>query len=130
MRDIIDLSGERYGNLTVVKRADDYISPKGKHIPRWICKCDCGNETVVTRSALKYSKTQTCGCLKTAENLEKLKFGKLTVIKRSEDYISPKGKKKPRWVCLCDCGTETVVTADALKNGLIKSCGCSRIHKK
>lgn len=31
-----------------------------------------------------------------------------------------------RWRCLCDCGTEFVVSGDNLKRGNTRSCGCIR----
>lgn len=31
-----------------------------------------------------------------------------------------------RWSCVCDCGTNKVVFASTLKNGVSKSCGCMR----
>lgn len=57
------------------------------------------------------------------------KFGKLTVIKQAEHYISPKGKYKARWFCLCECGNEVIVHADSLKSGRTTSCGCVRKEK-
>lgn len=51
-------------------------------------------------------------------------FGKLTVIGRGEDYISPKGVKTLRYLCLCECGNTTNVRRQSLLNGNTKSCGC------
>lgn len=53
------------------------------------------------------------------------KFGRLTVINRAENYVPPSKKKKvARWECQCECGNEVIVRGDALRSGLIKSCGC------
>lgn len=54
-----------------------------------------------------------------------MRFGRLTVVKRVEDYVSPKGEKRSRWLCQCDCGEEVIVVGKYLtkKNGT-KSCGC------
>lgn len=62
------------------------------------------------------------------EDLIGLKFGKLTVIKRVDDYVSPKGEHKPRWQCSCSCGDndEVIATSNCLKQGEVKSCGCLR----
>lgn len=59
-----DLTGQRFGYLTVVKRAEDYVSPKGYHIVRWLCKCDCGNEIIVLGNNLIKHSTESCGCLR------------------------------------------------------------------
>lgn len=29
--------------ITVLRRVDDYISPKGYRVTQWECKCECGN---------------------------------------------------------------------------------------
>ena len=50
-------------------------------------------------------------------------FGKLTVLGRGEDYISPSGSHLLRWECLCDCGNKINATTSQLKRGL-SSCGC------
>jgi hypothetical protein len=46
-------------------------------------------------------------------------FFRLKVIKRV--FIKP---KTTSWLCLCECGKETIVNAGHLKAGRIKSCGC------
>lgn len=55
----IDLTGQKYGRLTVIEYAG-----KGKnHTHKWKCRCDCGNETVVNGYALRNGNTRSCGCL-------------------------------------------------------------------
>lgn len=65
----------RFGRLTVVKRVEDYIEPSsGRHRARWLCNCDCGNETIVLDSNLmKKNGIKSCGCLRRnfAYNLNK-----------------------------------------------------------
>ena len=59
----MDLTGRRFGRLIVIKRADEYVSPKGQRHIRWLCKCDCGNDVVVKGNSLKSGNTKSCGCL-------------------------------------------------------------------
>lgn len=54
-----DLTGKKFGRLTVICRADNTKSKK----VRWLCKCDCGKTTEVVSSNLTVGKTQSCGCL-------------------------------------------------------------------
>lgn len=56
-----DRTGERYGRLLVVEHAGK--NEKGKHL--WKCKCDCGNEKIVSSDNLSSGKSKSCGCLKT-----------------------------------------------------------------
>lgn len=59
------------------------------------------------------------------EDLTGMRFGRLVVISRAEDYITPgNGRHRPQWYCQCDCGTKTVVRSTCLKSGVTKSCGC------
>lgn len=61
-----DLTGQKFGRLTVVKRAEDAITENGNRFTQWLCRCDCGNDNVVVfGSALTRSKrpTLSCGCL-------------------------------------------------------------------
>lgn len=117
-----DLTGQRFGKLIVVSRADDYIKPNGTKIIQWKCVCDCGNEVVVRGEYLRSGDTKSCGCL-TSENLVGMKFGRLTVMDRE----SPKSKKaKGLWVCKCECGNVIKVNTSDLKSGNTTSCGCKR----
>lgn len=54
-----DLSGQRFGKLTVIKR--NGTTNNGKVI--WECICDCGNSTKVTTCSLRTGNTRSCGCL-------------------------------------------------------------------
>lgn len=60
-----DLTGRRIGRLTVVKQAEDYITPNNAPISQWLCQCDCGNEIIVRGISLTRRKntTKSCGCL-------------------------------------------------------------------
>ena len=122
-----DLTGKRYGRLLVIKRVDDYIAPSSKkHFPQWLCKCDCGNETIATSRSLKSGNSSSCGCLhneliskKCLKDITGQRFGKLTVIRRVEN-----GKDRVHWLCKCDCGNEVSILSSSLVSGRTTSCGC------
>lgn len=55
------------------------------------------------------------------------RFGKLTIIKKSER----RGKDgSVYWECLCDCGNISFASTGNLKRGNIKSCGCGQISAR
>ena len=56
-----DHAGEKHGLLTVLSRHTG-LHESGP--TKWLCKCDCGNEFVVSQSALLTGNTRSCGCLK------------------------------------------------------------------
>lgn len=56
MSKFIDITGERYNNLTVIEF--------DKKINKWKCKCDCGNITYVSKSNLRGGGVKSCGCLR------------------------------------------------------------------
>lgn len=67
--------------------------------------------------------------------LEKgFRSGSLVVIKpdHTEEYTNPKGytRIKQYYLCQCDCGNKSAVEKNALKRGVIKSCGCARVRKQ
>lgn len=64
--------------------------------------------------------------IKTKKDLTGMVFGRLTVIKQVEDYVSPSGRKAARWLCKCSCseGNYATTSGTNLTRGLTKSCGC------
>jgi hypothetical protein len=107
-----DLTGQRFGNLVVIKRRIDkeYVGTY------WICSCDCGNKIETKSDYLTSDGPKSCGCKAEPRyfNLLGKKFGQLTVLKRTEDA----------WLCLCDCGNEKLVGSGHLVSNHTKSCGC------
>lgn len=59
----VDLTGQRFGKLTVIGEGGFYISPSGRKERTWKCKCDCGNEVFLRVSNLR-NNTKSCGCLR------------------------------------------------------------------
>ena len=59
MSRLIDLTGQKFGRLTVIARAEN----KGKRT-MWLCECDCENHTrvIVDGGNLKSGHTTSCGC--------------------------------------------------------------------
>jgi len=55
----IDLTGQIFNRLTVIKRTQN----DKNRTTRWICKCICGNISIVRGTSLKNGRTQSCGCL-------------------------------------------------------------------
>lgn len=53
-----DLTGQKFGRLTVIKRAENI-----KDRTAWLCKCECGNIIKTTGHNLKTGNTKSCGCL-------------------------------------------------------------------
>ena len=60
-----DLTGQRFGMLTVIERAGNNSSGSAL----WRCICDCGNETIVRTAALHNGHTTSCGCYGKYKNL-------------------------------------------------------------
>ncbi len=61
MGKLIDLTGQKFGRLIVIKRVENDNSG---HV-QWLCQCDCGEGTMVQGGNLKNSNTKSCGCLHT-----------------------------------------------------------------
>lgn len=143
---MIDLSGNKCGRLTVVD-----IAIREKSQVYWNCTCDCGNKIVVVTSRLRQGSTKSCGCYRrelAQKKTEKLDRGKTAVgepipkeklVNRKRRFENLQGKvfnkltvlelvgtQPTRWKCLCECGKETIVKAQPLKEGRIKTCGCGR----
>ena len=55
----LDLTGMKFGRLTCEK-----VVGRSKFRQKlWLCRCNCGNETIVLSDNLRRNNTQSCGCL-------------------------------------------------------------------
>lgn len=86
MPKFIDLTGKRFGRLTVVKRveSDKHGNSKFK------CLCDCGKERVVYRNALATGKTVSCGCYNS----------QVTKARSTIHGYTSGGKKTPEYIAI------------------------------
>lgn len=121
--------GRRFGKLVVISHVDG--TPNNVTTGKWLCKCDCGNTTIVSGGGLTKSShgTISCGC-EIAESKhhraeiteEKViatkRFGRLTVINK----IGGCGANA-LWNCRCDCGRYRNVISSRLLNGSVTDCG-------
>lgn len=123
----IDLTGQKYNRLTVIKESSKRDS---SGCIMWECQCDCGNLTYASSNALRSNHKRSCGCLNkeqitelghnNCEDITGQKFGKLTVISKSDI----RKDRKVHWNCICDCGNQYIASGKSLRNGDIQSCGC------
>lgn len=60
-RKLLDLTGQRFGRLSVIGFAG---KAKNGH-SKWLCRCDCGNEVTISYEALKRGDSKSCGCYRT-----------------------------------------------------------------
>lgn len=116
-----DLTGQKFTRWQVLS----YAGYRGGHY-HWNCVCDCGTERTVTKNNLVRGVTLSCGCYQRERtsktkiaDLSGRRFGRLFVLARHSEIGEP-----VKWLCQCDCGSETVIWASALATGSTRSCGC------
>lgn len=134
-KEITNMIGIKYGKLTVMQRHGTHLTSGGQKKVTWLCKCDCGNEKVVSSQSLKAGRIKSCGCIPTKSKGDGLidlvdkRFGNLVVLERAEDY-KYKNTTSPRWLCKCDCGNTIISQGGNLRSGATTNCGCKRICSK
>ena len=62
-KDFIDLTGQRFGKLVVLKEAQR-PTHLNNSLAYWECLCDCGNHHITSGSQLRSGKIKSCGCTK------------------------------------------------------------------
>ena len=130
----IDLTGQRFGRLTVLGRV---LGGAGGARWHWRCLCDCGGSKNVKTSSLLRGGTKSCGCLSkesrrvTGRYRRHIvlavgqRYGRLTVLGPRQN--NPLGHMM--WRCRCDCDPrkEVVVKGSSMVSGKTRSCGCLRL---
>ena len=79
---IVDLTGQRFGRLIVIEKTEKRDNA-GNVL--WLCKCDCGKDTLVGTHSLKVGHCKSCGCYKIDVNRE-----------QGKQYFTKHGKRHTR----------------------------------
>lgn len=139
MGKLIDLTGQKFGLLTVISLVPREERPN-KNYAYWFCQCKCGNIKKVESYHLRNGEIKSCGCYSAQKFLEYNKsekhkqdvsnqktkseigniYGLLTVIEKAEN----RRYGSVAWKCKCKCGNEVIISGKELRNGDTKSCGC------
>jgi hypothetical protein len=126
-----NLEGKKFGRLLVLKQAGIKELSDKRKARTWLCKCDCGQEKIVTTNYLNTAKIPSCGCyvkdaisINTVKREEGNRYGLLVVEK---EYGRDKNGRV-LWKCNCDCGNTKIALGKSLRAGLVYSCGC--LHLK
>lgn len=127
MSKVIDLTGEKFGEWTVLERSGS--DKRGQAL--WKCKCSCGTIKNIVGSTLRNKTSSSCGCKRTLNSKENNgkfvnevgnRYGKLIVVEKD---IERSGRgHRAYWICKCDCGNYKTVSSKCLRDGKTKSCGC------
>lgn len=121
-RRVRDLTGQRFGRLTVIEKTNKRHN--GQVV--WKCRCDCGKIVFVDSGQLTKGRKKSCGCLydesikKRTNKLTGHRFGKLIAIRPTDE----RRHGEVVWECRCDCGKVAFVASGNLVRGNTKSCGC------
>lgn len=117
-----DLSNKKFGRLTVLYR---YYLNSGNNA-KWICQCEYGEICCIRGTYLTSGKKTSCNkCSREQLALSQIKnevgnvYGKLTVLKLVE-----RDNGQAKWLCQCECGSQTIVYGWNLRCGQTQSCGC------
>lgn len=126
-----DLTGQRFGKLAVVRMGE----PDKWGASRWICRCDCGNETTTSANGLRRGVTNSCGCERYTSEKQSERSSGIRIDLTGNRYgrllvLGNAGKDAwngSLWSCRCDCGNLPVIAGASLKVGRTQSCGCRRV---
>lgn len=113
----IDLTNQKYGKLTVIKKAANIGNRTA-----WLCKCDCGNIKTVRTKELRNGIIKSCGCLKAEKSDIKIGdiFNRLTILEKTDK----RQDKSIVWKCQCECGNIVERSTSNLHRNMFHSCGC------
>ena len=59
---MIDLTGKKFGRLTVIREGTSRTTPNGSVKKYWFCQCECGNTKEICGYSLQNGLTTSCGC--------------------------------------------------------------------
>lgn len=121
MSKVVDLTGQRFGRLTVVQRSKN----NRWGASTWWCRCDCGIEREILSNALRRGMTRSCRCLRREVSRDR-KLLPQGVAAKNQIYLRYKIGAERR-------SLEWALTEEQFFNlaaGNCRYCGCSPSSKK
>lgn len=107
MSKVIDLTGKRFGRLTVLHRVENTKAGQSQ----WMCKCDCGTQLVVAGQSLRNGRSKSCGCKRSE-----------TAKKRLKKFNEYRSNGKVVYVKLSNTDREMIVDEDVWNAGAKNFC--------
>jgi hypothetical protein len=83
----VDLTGKRFGRLTVVAGMGTPLSGRQPQ-SAWLCLCDCGEERLVLGTNIEMGHTKSCGCLRRELAIEVGRENRTHGLRGSPAYVS------------------------------------------
>ena len=101
-----DFSGQRFGQLVVLRPA----APNSLGKSRYVCRCDCGKDVIVSGNYLQQGDTQSCGCTRQVQggvpgDVWRSTLGRTwhNMMRRCYDSTNPGyAAYGGRGICVCD----------------------------
>ena len=102
------------------------------------CRCECGNEVLVSQGHFKNKTVKSCGCFReetmsligkkyaNSVDITGMKFGNLTAIHPTDK----RQNKSVVWECKCECGNSHYASVANLKGGSVIHCSNCKINSK
>ena len=138
MSKLIDLTGQKFGRLTVICRGEDLTPKSGGRKVRWCCKCDCGNDALVTTQNLLRGVTKSCGCFARDYDRNTFTTDMTGWVMKEHGVEDSKvrvinlykfDKNGAEWNCVCECGKVFIANGKEIRSGHTLSCGCLKVER-
>ena len=110
----VDLTGRRFGRLTVLRREGHLY----KYHVAWLCVCDCGEEMLKTTDQLN----RGIGCRRCSKVSSQIGV-KYNLLKTIGPSTKRDSSGKRLWEFECDCGETCFYRPHEVTRGRVKSCG-------
>ncbi len=115
MPKLIDLTGQKFGRLVVVERAENI-----GRTTRWRCVCECGNYVIVRQPDLHSGRTQSCGCIHKMQLAERNRSHGLSYTRLSSIWRAMKGRcYNPNSYAYHNYGGRGIKVCDEWKNDFV-----------
>lgn len=114
MANLIDLTGKRFGRLTVIQKAAPI---DGCTNARWLCECDCGNTVAVRSTTLRTGTSTSCGCYRSDYwRVQKTTHGKSNTRIARIWYEMKYRCQRPKSQCFENYGGRGITVCDEWKD--------------